>query len=136
MASVTKVMTAVIVLHDHPLGNGSGPTFTMTAADHAAWITAVADGDSNLDVVAGEHLTERQLLEALMIPSAGQHRRLSRPLGRREHPCVRAEDERAWRRQLGLSHTHYADASGLNPGSRSTASTRRCSVPTPWASPA
>ena len=38
MASVTKVMAAVVVLEDHPLGHGSGPTFTMTAADHAAWI--------------------------------------------------------------------------------------------------
>ena len=70
MASVTKVMTAIIVLRDHPLGDGSGPTFTMTAANHAAWIHDATHDDSNLDVVAGEHLTERQLLEALMIPSA------------------------------------------------------------------
>jgi len=55
---------------DHPLGDGSGPTFTMTAADHAAWISDVEQGDSSLEVVAGERLTERQLLEGLMIPSA------------------------------------------------------------------
>jgi D-alanyl-D-alanine carboxypeptidase (penicillin-binding protein 5/6) len=120
IASVTKVMTAIIVLRDHPLGNGSGPTFTMTAANHEAWIQSVADGDSSLEVVAGERLTERQLLEALMIPSACN---VADYLARWDAGSIPAfvRKMNAMAASLGLEHTHYADASGVNPGSRSTA---------------
>lgn len=120
MASVTKVMTAVIVLEDYPLGHGSGPTFRMTAADHAAWIEDVEEGDSSLEVVAGERLTERQLLEGLMIPSACN---IADYLARWDAGSVDAfvRKMNAMAAALGLKHTHYADASGLSPGSRSTA---------------
>jgi len=120
MASVTKVMTAVIVLGDHPLGDGSGPTFTMTAADHAAWISDVEQGDSSLEVVAGERLTERQLLEGLMIPSACN---IADYLARWDAGSTAAfvRKMNATATALGLRRTHYADASGLSPGSRSTA---------------
>ncbi|MGO8723382.1 MAG: D-alanyl-D-alanine carboxypeptidase family protein [Acidimicrobiales bacterium] len=120
IASVTKVMTAVIVLRDHPLGDGSGPVFTMTAADHEAWIQSVANGDSSLEVVAGEHLTERQLLEALMIPSACN---IADYLARWDAGSIPAfvRKMNAMAAALGLKHTHYADASGVDPASRSTA---------------
>ena len=120
IASVTKVMTAVIVLRDHPLGDGSGPIFTMTAADHEAWIASVADGDSSLEVVAGEHLSERQLLEALMIPSACN---VADYLARWDAGSIPAfvRKMNALAVALGLKHTHYADASGVDPQSRSTA---------------
>lgn len=120
IASVTKVMTAIIILRDHPLGSGSGPVFTMTAADHAAWEQAVANGDSSVEVVAGERLTERQLLEALMIPSACN---IADYLARWDAGSIAAFVRKmnlmaAW---LGLTETHYADASGVDPGSRSSA---------------
>ncbi len=120
MASVTKVMTAILVLRAHPLGGGSGPTFTMTAANHAAYIHDATHDDSNLDVVAGEHLTERQLLEALMIPSADN---IADYLARWDAGSIPAfvKKMNAMARALGLKGTHYADASGLNPASRSTA---------------
>jgi D-alanyl-D-alanine carboxypeptidase (penicillin-binding protein 5/6) len=121
MASVTKVMTAVIVLEDHPLGHGSGPTFTMTAADHAAWVQDVEYGDSSLEVIAGERLTERQLLQGLMIPSACN---IADYLARWDAGSIDAfvKKMNAMAASLGLRHTHYADASGLSPYSRSTAS--------------
>ena len=120
MASVTKVMTAVIVLGDHPLGHGSGSTFVMTAADHAAWVRDVENGDSSLEVVAGERLTERQLLEGLMIPSACN---IADYLARWDAGSIDGfvGKMNAMAAALGLRHTHYADASGLSPASRSTA---------------
>ena len=120
MASVTKVMTAVIVLQDHPLGHGSGPTFMMTAADHAAYVRDATHGDSSLEVVAGERLTERQLLEGLMIPSACN---IADYLARWDAGSIEAfvKKMNAMAAALGLTHTHYADASGLSPGSQSTA---------------
>jgi D-alanyl-D-alanine carboxypeptidase (penicillin-binding protein 5/6) len=120
MASVTKVMTAVIVLEDHPLGRGPGPRFTMTAADHEAWIQAIGNGDSTLDVVAGERLTERQLLEALLIPSADN---IADYLARWDAGSIAAfvKKMNAMAAELHLNETHYADASGRSAGSRSTA---------------
>ena len=120
MGSVTKVMTAILVLRDHPLGAGSGPTFTMTAADHVAWVDDESSDDSNLEVVAGERLTERQLLEALMIPSADN---IADYLARWDAGSIVAfvRKMNVMARRLGLKSTHYADASGLSPDSRSTA---------------
>jgi D-alanyl-D-alanine carboxypeptidase (penicillin-binding protein 5/6) len=120
MASVTKVMTAVIVLQDHPLGHGSGPTFTMTAADNSAYVFAATHDDSNLEVVPGERLNERQLLEALMIPSADN---IADFLARWDAGSIPAfvKKMNAMARKLGLTGTTYADASGVDPASQSTA---------------
>ena len=75
IASVTKIMTAYLVLKDHPLvGRSNGPVFVMTGKDHQAWIQASEDGDSNIEILTGERLNERQLLQALMIPSAARLR--------------------------------------------------------------
>ena len=130
MASLTKIMTAVIVLEDHPLGHGSGPTFTMTAADHAAWIRSVEQGDSSLEVVAGERLTERQLLEGLMIPSACN---IADYLAVWDAGSIAAfvRKMNATATAFGLAQTHYADASGLSTVNRGARrSTRPSSGPT------
>jgi D-alanyl-D-alanine carboxypeptidase (penicillin-binding protein 5/6) len=121
IASVTKVMTAYLTLLAHPLhGNQQGPTFHFTAADHRAWIVASEHGDSNVELVKGETLTERQMLEALLIPSADN---VADILGR----WVAGSDGRFVREMnrmaasLGMRHTHYADPSGVSPHSVSTA---------------
>jgi D-alanyl-D-alanine carboxypeptidase (penicillin-binding protein 5/6) len=121
IASVTKVMTAFVVLHDHPLtATSGGPLFHMTKADNLAFVRASVAGDSNLEVIAGEVLTERQLLEALMIPSADN---IANYLARWDAGSIPAfvAKMNAEAAALGMTHTRYADASGLNPGSRSTA---------------
>jgi D-alanyl-D-alanine carboxypeptidase (penicillin-binding protein 5/6) len=121
IASVTKVMTALIVLRDHPLSpTSNGPTFHMTRADSLAWIQASEAGDSNLEVVAGEKLSERQLLEALMIPSADNIANYLAVWDAGSIPAFVAKMN-AEAALLGMALTHYADASGLDPASRSTA---------------
>lgn len=121
VASVTKIMTAYLILKDHPLvGSSGGPVFTMTAADHAAWIQASEEDESNIEVKAGERLDERQLLEALMIPSADNIAAYLAAWDAGSVPAfVRKMNETA--AALGLVGMHFADASGVNPGSRGTA---------------
>src|SRR5579859_7844338 len=64
IASVAKVMTAYVVLHDHPLpAEGSGPDIAVRPSEAAAYPSQVRDGDSLVPVAAGEVLTERQALE-------------------------------------------------------------------------
>ncbi len=121
IASLTKIMTAYIILKDHPLtGDAGGPIFTMTASDHASWIAASEADDSNIEVVAGERLDERQLLQALVIPSADN---IADYLAVWDAGSIQAfvAKMNATAKTLGLGCTHYADASGVNPGSRSTA---------------
>jgi serine-type D-Ala-D-Ala carboxypeptidase (penicillin-binding protein 5/6) len=121
IASVTKIMTAYLVLKDHPLvGRSNGPVFVMTGKDHQAWIQASEDGDSNIEILTGERLNERQLLQALMIPSADNIADYLASWDAGSVPAFVAKMN-AEAVSLGLSGTHYADASGVNPGSRSTA---------------
>jgi D-alanyl-D-alanine carboxypeptidase (penicillin-binding protein 5/6) len=121
IASVTKIMTAFLILKDHPLvGRGGGPVFVMTAKDHKAWIQATEADESNLEILVGERLDERQLLQALMIPSADN---IADYLAAWDAGSVPAfvVKMNAEAHALGLTGTHYADASGVSPGSRSTA---------------
>ncbi len=121
VASVTKLMTAYIVLKDHPLhGRSGGPIFTMTAADHEAWIRASEADESNIEVKAGERLDERQLLQALMIPSADN---IANYLAVWDAGSMRAfvAKMNAAAAAMHLRGTHFADPSGLSPGSRGSA---------------
>jgi D-alanyl-D-alanine carboxypeptidase (penicillin-binding protein 5/6) len=121
IASLTKMMTAYLVLRDHPLAAGAvGPTFVMDKADVAAYVHANQTGQSNVPVALGERLTEHQLLEALLLPSANN---IADYLATWDAGSMAAfvVKMNAAARALGMTHTHYADASGFNPGSRSDA---------------
>ena len=122
IGSVAKVMTALVVLHDHPLrGAAGGPLLSVGHADEHAYVAAIGTGDSLLQVQAGERITERQALEALMLPSADNVADLLAAWDAHSVPAFVAKMNRT-ARQLGATHTHYADPSGLSPLTRSTAS--------------
>jgi serine-type D-Ala-D-Ala carboxypeptidase (penicillin-binding protein 5/6) len=70
IASIAKVMSAYVVLRDHPLnGDAGGPLIAVTRADVAAYRADQAAGQSVVAVRAGERLTERQALAGLLLPS-------------------------------------------------------------------
>lgn len=121
IASVTKLMTAYLVLEAHPLaGAEQGPSFHFTLATHLAWLRYAESDDSNLELVRGETLTERQLLEALLIPSADNVADIfAKWVSGSEARFVTLMNETA--ASLGLAGTHYSDASGVDPRSVSTA---------------
>jgi D-alanyl-D-alanine carboxypeptidase (penicillin-binding protein 5/6) len=71
IASLAKLMTAYLVLRDHPLRAGQdGPTITLTDADVADTDRRRRQQESVVSIAAGEQLTERQALQALLLPSA------------------------------------------------------------------
>src|SRR5919204_229216 len=73
IASLAKVMTAYLVLRDHPLRPGEdGPTITLTDADVADTDRRRRQEESVVSVAAGEQLTELQALQALLLPSANK----------------------------------------------------------------
>jgi D-alanyl-D-alanine carboxypeptidase (penicillin-binding protein 5/6) len=94
---------------------------TISAPDAALYQQELAQGDSVVRVMSGEQLSELQLLEGLLLPSgdnlavvlaewdAGSEARFVTLMNRRAHA-------------LGMTQTKYADSSGLDPASVSTAS--------------
>jgi D-alanyl-D-alanine carboxypeptidase (penicillin-binding protein 5/6) len=121
IASVAKVMTAYVVLHDHPLpSDGSGPDITVQPSEAAAYPSQARDGDSLVPVAAGETITERQALEALLLPSADN---MAWILARWDAGGQAAFVARmnATARRLGMTGTSYTDPSGLDPSTTSTA---------------
>ncbi len=74
MASITKVITALVVLDAHPLAIGeTGPGTTMSAADAALYGSYLAQNGTVATVRAGMTFTERQLLELTLIKSANNY---------------------------------------------------------------
>jgi len=121
IASVAKVMTARIVLRAAPLRRGrDGFHLVVTPQDVVDTRARVADDESTVPVAAGEVLTERQALAALLLPSANN---IAIMLARRVAGGVTDFVARmnAEARRLGMTHTHYTDPSGLAGSTRSTA---------------
>jgi D-alanyl-D-alanine carboxypeptidase (penicillin-binding protein 5/6) len=121
IASVAKVMTAYVVLRDHPLAVGQeGPTITLTEADVADTERRRAQEESVVPVAAGEQLTQRQALQALLLPSANNIAAvLARwDAGSESQFVVRMN---ATARSLGMTHTRYTDPSGYDDATVSTA---------------
>jgi D-alanyl-D-alanine carboxypeptidase (penicillin-binding protein 5/6) len=121
IASLAKVMTAYLTLRRHPLsGARNGFTITVTAAEADAVAEEADQGQSVVAVEAGEKLTERQLLEALLIPSGNDIARiLATRLAGSEARFVAEMNAAA--NGLGMDDTTYTDPSGFDPGTVSTA---------------
>ena len=121
IASVAKVMTAYLVLRDHPLRPGQdGPTITLTDADVADTDRRRGQRESVVSIAAGEQLTERQALQALLLPSANN---IAAVLARWDAGSVDRFVARmnAAARSLGMTHTRYTDPSGYDDATVSTA---------------
>lgn len=122
-ASVTKVMTALVLLLDDPLQvGGSGPVYTVTDADVQTYQADLSQGQSVVKVEAGERLTEMRLLQGMLIPSANNYAEMvARWHGAGSIDAfVGKMNDRA--KALKMTHTHFADPAGASPQSVSTPS--------------
>jgi D-alanyl-D-alanine carboxypeptidase (penicillin-binding protein 5/6) len=98
-----------------------GFTITITSGDVADTEQRRSQGQSVVDVVVGERLTERQALQALLLPSANNIAiSLARAVSGSTEGFVNEMNAEA--RRLGMRSTRYTDPSGYDPGTVSTAS--------------
>ncbi len=121
-ASVAKVMTALVILEDKPLKkNDPGPTITISDTDVQSYNTDFANKESTARVQAGEQISELQLLQGMLIPSANN---FAETLARWDTGSIDAFVTKMNTRAtaLHLTHTKFADTSGANPGTVSTPS--------------
>jgi len=115
MASTAKMMTALLVLEDHPLALGQpGPGIIATRADVATFYAERNQNESVLPVAAGEQLSEYQLLQGLLLPSASNYGDMLAKWDLGDVPTfINHMNTRAG--ALGMIATHYADVSGFSP---------------------
>ncbi|NEE08664.1 D-alanyl-D-alanine carboxypeptidase [Streptomyces sp. SID7499] len=118
IASVAKVMTAYVVLRDHPLKSGEdGPKIRI---DQAAQDQSDAGQESTVDVTKDDRISEREALESILIASANNVARLlARWDAGSEKAFVQKMNDAA--KDLGMKNTTYTDPSGLNNTTVSTA---------------
>jgi D-alanyl-D-alanine carboxypeptidase (penicillin-binding protein 5/6) len=121
-ASTAKIITALAILQKKPLNPGQqGPILTMSANDVAIYNNYVARNGSVVAVSAGEQISEYQLLQALMLPSANN---VADSLAIWTFGSLPKYSAYAnlYLKQHGLTGTHVgSDASGLAPDTTSTA---------------
>lgn len=118
IASVTKVMTAYLILRDHPLsGKQTGPMITV---DAQAANEAASTDESTAHVRKGQQFTERQMLQLLLIPSGNNIARLLArwDSGTQEAFVAKMKTAAAG---LGMTQTTYTGASGFEETTVSTA---------------
>ncbi len=121
VASLTKIMTAYLILRDHPLSpTAQGPGVSMNAGDQIEAAVDEDAGATSVPVQAGEVLTERQLLDGLLVHSANNFADVLAAWDAGGVPAFVARMN-ATAVALGMHHTHYADPNGLSAQSVSTA---------------
>ncbi|MEU4487595.1 D-alanyl-D-alanine carboxypeptidase [Streptomyces purpurascens] len=118
IASVAKVMTAYVILREHPLKSGDdGPKIGI---DQAAEDQSDAGQESTVDVTKGDKITQREALESILIASANNVARLlARWDAGSEKAFVQKMNDAA--KDLGMKNSTYTDPSGLNNTTVSTA---------------
>ncbi|MFJ6516197.1 serine hydrolase [Streptomyces sp. NPDC091406] len=118
IASVAKVMTAYVILEGHPLkGDEEGETITV---DQKAEDESKRPDESTAPLTKGQKLTQRQMLQLLMIPSGNNAARLlARWDAGSEDKFIDKMNDAA--KDLGMTGSTYTDPSGLEKTTVSTA---------------
>jgi len=121
IASLTKMMTAYVVLKKFPLSIGeTGPCITVSDDDVATYESLYEQDQSSVVVYAGENLCENDLLNGLLVHSASNYAVLLADMVAGSTTAFVTLMNRT-ATSLGLTGTTYADVSGYDPGSVSTA---------------
>lgn len=118
IASVAKVMTAHVILQEHPLkGDEEGETITV---DQKAEDESKRPDESTAPLTKGQKLSQRQMLQLLMIPSGNNAARLlARWDAGSEDAFIDKMNDAA--KELGMTGSTYTDPSGLEKTTVSTA---------------
>jgi D-alanyl-D-alanine carboxypeptidase (penicillin-binding protein 5/6) len=122
IASITKIVTSLVILNAKPLGVGDpGPIITFSSKDAALVQEYTARNGETKPVRAGMTLTQLQVNEVMLIASANNYAESysTWAFGSQEAFLSAA---RTWLAAHGLNRTTLLDSSGMNPGNTSTAS--------------
>lgn len=121
IASLAKMMTAYVVLADHPLRPGQdGFSVTIGARDVADYNRRLAQAESVVPVATGETLDETELLQALLVASGNNVATILADFDAGSAAAFVAKMNTT-AQQLGMADTRYTDPSGVAATTVSTA---------------
>ena len=94
IAGLADILTAYVVLRDHPLGDDSaGPNLTVDAPTLATYQAGSAAQDAEVKITQGETLSELAALEGLLVDSGNDMATLLADWGRGKHGELRDQNE-------------------------------------------
>lgn len=120
IASITKIITALVVLQKDPLTAGqSGPSIKFTAADDAIRKAYLARDGDVYPIQVGGSMTQLDVMKVALIASANNYSRaLADWAYGSEAAFLPAANQ--WLRANGMKSTVLTDSTGLNPANTST----------------
>lgn len=115
MASITKLVTSLMILEQLPLAPGeSGPEYTFDESDHDEYYDYLASDESALDVPVDGALSEYQMLQGILIGSAGNYTdRLAGTIWPNDAVFSRAAA--AWLERHNLTGITVVEPTGIDP---------------------
>lgn len=120
IASISKVVSALVVLDAHPLALGeSGPDVTMSAIDEAFYAEQIAQDGIVAPVRAGIVVSQRNMLNMSLMASANNYAQ-SLAAWAFGSEAAYVEAARSWLDRHGLTSTTIGDATGIMPTNTST----------------
>ncbi|MEZ3161899.1 D-alanyl-D-alanine carboxypeptidase [Microbacterium sp. BWT-B31] len=120
MASITKIVTALLVLEELPLAPGEqGPSYRFSYSDRYDYWDYLDGGESALDVPVDESLTEYQMLQGMLIGSANNYAdRLAYSIWPSNR--VYADAANSWLAAHGVSGISIVEPTGIDSGNMAT----------------
>lgn len=115
IASITKVVTALVVLDAYPIdGDGPGETITLTAADSRLPAQYQAINGTTAPAPAGATISQRQVIELMLVHSANNY---AETLAVWAFGSVEAYLQAAqrWLEKHDLASVTIADTTGFSP---------------------
>lgn len=120
IASIAKVVTALVVLAERPIeGDGPGASITLTAADSRLPARYAAINGTVAPAPAGAVVTQRQMIELMMVHSANNYAESLAVWGFGSVDAY-LEAARRWLDAQGLESIRIADTTGFSPDNRAT----------------
>ncbi len=122
IASITKIITTLVVLQKEPLAVGqAGPSIPFTEADVAIRNSYAARGGDVYPIQVGATMTEHDMLTVALVASANNYARALADWAYGSEANF-LPVARAWLKAHGLDSTTLTDCTGLNPQNTSTPS--------------
>ncbi len=121
IASLVKIMTAYVILKNHPLNRGDpGPDVEIQDHNVDDYYARLANGESVVPIPSGTKVNERQLLRGMLLASGNN---LANVLAEWHSGSIDAfvAEMNKEAKDLGMTQTRYTDAAGVMPTSISSA---------------
>ena len=120
MASITKAITALVVLGVRPMEAGDdGETIVLTEQDAGFYDWQISLGGSAEPVTPGVAMTQRDVLELMLLPSANNYAQTLATWAFGSEAAF-VDAARAWLLDHGMTGTTIVDASGVDDANAST----------------